>query len=244
MKGKEWFESWFDTEYYHILYHNRNDKEAERFIANLFDHLKIPEGSKVLDLACGKGRHARTMASKGVLVTGADLSENSISYARQFENEGLNFLVHDMREKLPNAYKAVFNLFTSFGYFNDLSDNERVVQAVYDMLEPNGYFVIDFMNAIKVVRHLITSEEKNINGISFKIERKFDGQHIYKHIRFSDKGQNYHYTERVQYLIADDFRHLLSTNGFVVREMFGDFNLSPFDQNKSDRLIIIAQKAV
>jgi len=244
MEEKEWFESWFDTEFYHILYQNRNDKEAERFIDNLFNHLKLPERSKVLDLACGKGRHARTMASKGVRVTGADLSENSIAFARQFKSEGLDFLVHDMRDQLPQTFKAVFNLFTSFGYFDELDDNKRVIRAVHDMLEPDGYFVIDFMNAIKVVKNLIPKEEKLIDGILFKIEREFNGQHIYKHIRFTNNGQNHHYTERVQYLIEDDFRHLLSSNGFTVRETFGDFNLSPFDPDNSDRLIIVAQKTV
>lgn len=242
MEDKDWFVSWFDTEYYHILYRSRNDDEAEKFIDNLLRYLELPTKTRVLDLACGKGRHSKTMAQKGMEVVGADLSENSINAARSYQNENLRFVVQDMRLPLPEKFDAVFNLFTSFGYFDDLGDNRKVIKAVNKMLQTNGYFVIDFMNAYRVTKHLVASEIKEIDGIRFEIERSFDGHHIFKNIRFSDKGKNYHFTERVQYLSEDDFRNLLLQNGFSIQDIFGDFELNPFDPETSDRLIIIAKK--
>ena len=57
---KKWFQSWFDTSYYHILYKNRNDDEAQRFITNLVEYLNIAKDQKILDLACGKGRELKS----------------------------------------------------------------------------------------------------------------------------------------------------------------------------------------
>ena len=93
-----WFINWFDSPYYHLLYKNRDEKEAQVFIDDLMQYLQIPQGSKLIDIACGKGRHAIYFNKKGMDVVGVDLSSNSISYAKEHENSTLQFEVHDMRE--------------------------------------------------------------------------------------------------------------------------------------------------
>ena len=117
MKTKDWFTDWFNTPYYHILYKDRNDNEAQQFIKKITEFLSLPKNATLLDLPCGKGRHSVFLNSLGFKVIGADLSENSIQHAKNFENENLKFIVQDMREPLHKKYDAVFNLFTSFGYF-------------------------------------------------------------------------------------------------------------------------------
>ena len=239
----EWFASWFDTPYYHILYKDRDYEEAERFIKNLVTHLKLPENSKILDLACGKGRHSVFLNKLGFEVLGVDLSENSITLAAESCSEGLSFGVHDMREVLPNVcFDAVFNLFTSFGYFDDTEDNLKVINSVREMLIPKGIFVIDFMNAAKVIKKLVPEEKKSVDDLDFNIRRRYDGQHIFKDIEFEDNGKQFHYTERVQALKFDDFKTMLVASDFEILCTFGDFDLTAFDQNESDRLIIVAQK--
>ena len=114
MENKNWFKEWFNTPYYHILYKHRNDEDAQFFMRNLTRYLNLPKSAHILDLPCGKGRHAIYLNSLGYRVTGKDLSEKSIRHAKQFENECLNFKVHDMRKPFQNQYDAVFNLFTSF----------------------------------------------------------------------------------------------------------------------------------
>ena len=90
MKTKDWFTDWFNTSYYHILYKDRNDADAQLFMKNITAFLALPKTAHILDLPCGKGRHALFLNSLGYKVTGADLAENSIKYAKQFENEKLN----------------------------------------------------------------------------------------------------------------------------------------------------------
>lgn len=243
MEKKEWFAEWFDTSYYHILYKNRDKKEAERFIENLCKHLNLDKNTYALDLACGKGRHSITLHKNGYRVLGADLSSHSISEASKFSAENLNFIVHDMREEIPGEqFDAVFNLFTSFGYFDSTEDNIKVVRAVHSMLKNKGIFVIDFMNAQRVIDNLVEKEVKEVDGIVFNIERTFDGNHIFKHIQFTDKQKNFDYTERVQALKLSDFEKILLSNGFEILRTFGDFDLNDFNEKKSDRLILIAQK--
>jgi 2-polyprenyl-3-methyl-5-hydroxy-6-metoxy-1,4-benzoquinol methylase len=242
MSEKEWFEEWFDTRYYHILYQNRNEEEAEIFISNLSEYLELPAGSKVLDLACGKGRHSFTLNRLGYEVLGVDLSENSIQEAKKSSTSNLSFAVHDMRELVPNTtFDAVFNLFTSFGYFTEKGDNERVCLAISQMLRPGGKLVIDFMNADKVIQSLIESETKTLDGILFRINRKYNGSHVVKRIQIEDRGEMYEYSERVQALKLDDLRALLVPY-FEIDAVFGSFDLNPFVLEKSDRLIIIASR--
>ena len=238
---KEWFAEWFNTEYYHILYQDRDEDEANRFISNLITFLNIPKKSKLLDLACGKGRHSKILNSFSYDVLGVDLSENSILEAKKETTAILRFDTHDMRKVIPKLkFAAVFNLFTSFGYFDSPEENQKVCSSVSEMLNSNGKFIIDFMNAEKVISNLVHSEEKTIDGITFKLARRFDGKHIFKEIHFSDKGQNFHFTERVQALNLQDFQALLSAN-FRILETFGSFDLAPFSAVNSDRLIIIAE---
>lgn len=242
MQGKEWFADWFDTTYYHTLYKNRDVSEAKQFIQRLIQHLPLKNNDRVLDLACGKGRHAVTLSECGFHVLGVDLSTNSISEARRFENDSLKFAVHDMREVIPNEeFDGVFNLFTSFGYFDSIDENQRAVDSIAKMLKPNGMLVIDFMNAHQVVANLVESETKSVDGITFNIERKFDGTHIFKHIRFTADDQDHEFTERVQALTLEDFSSMLDASNFKILDSFGDFDLNPFEETTSDRLIIIAQ---
>jgi cyclopropane fatty-acyl-phospholipid synthase-like methyltransferase len=240
----DWFETWFDTTYYHTLYKHRDDEEAQRFISNLLNYLKLPNGSKCLDLACGKGRHSLFLNKNNLNVTGLDLSENSIESAKSMENDTLKFDVHDMREVYQDEkFDAIFNLFTSFGYFDSNEDNLKVLNSVHKMLKENAVLVIDFMNAKKTIANLVESERKEIDGITFKLKRSFDGLHIHKNIQFNDDNRDFNFNERVQALTKEDFERLLEKSGFKIEKIFGDFNLNPFDEVNSNRLIIIAKKA-
>lgn len=238
----EWFESWFDSKYYHILYKNRDDDEARFFIQNLISFLKLPKDSKVLDLACGKGRHALILAENGFKTTGVDLAPNSIIEAQKNDLPNLHFRVHDMREPLNEKFDAVFNLFTSFGYFNDINDNLKVINSIESMLEPNGAAIIDFMNVNKVINNLVPAETKKVEGISFKISRKYENQYIIKTIDFEAEGKSFHFEEKVQGLKKYDFKKLIEQSNLSIDTIFGDYDLSSFDENTSNRLILVLRK--
>jgi cyclopropane fatty-acyl-phospholipid synthase-like methyltransferase len=239
---KEWFVEWFDTKFYHILYQDRNDEEAQLFMQNLLKFLKLKKGKKILDLACGRGRHSVYLNSLGYKVRGVDLSKNSIQYAKQFEKKGLKFSVHDMRIPFKKKYHAIFNLFTSFGYFNDDKTNIKVLKNIKKGLKKNGIAVIDFMNIETVTKNLNPKETAIKDDIHFHITREIINNKIIKNIKFSTKGKDYHYTEKVQCLTLETIKKYIAKAGLKLNHTFGDYTLNEFDVTKSKRLILIVSK--
>ncbi len=234
-----WYASWFDTPFYHILYKGRDNNEAESFMHNLTNYLNIPEGGKILDLACGKGRHAIYLNSIGYDVTGVDLSENSIEFAKQFENESLHFDVHDMCKPYMKKFDAVINLFTSFGYFDKEEDNLNTIKAIKEDLNEFGFGVIDFMNSEYMIDNLVAEETKIVDNIEFKLKRYANDGYILKDIDFIFEEHNYSYQERVRAFTLNDFKDLFEQAGVYLLDVFGDYKLHKFDAKKSNRLIMI-----
>ncbi|UCE92647.1 MAG: class I SAM-dependent methyltransferase, partial [Flavobacteriaceae bacterium] len=179
-KEKEWFENWFDTSFYHILYDYRNDDEARIFMDNLTDYLELKEGDTILDLPCGKGRHSLYLNKKGFDTTGADISENSIEHAKKFEQPNLRFNIHDMRNPLKGKYHAIFNLFTSFGYFNNETTNIKVLENFKNALRPDGHIIVDFLNLTKVKDELVPRQKIVKQGIEFNISKNITENFIIK----------------------------------------------------------------
>jgi SAM-dependent methyltransferase len=238
---KEWFESWFNTEYYHILYENHDYSEAENFIRNLVFKLPIRSTDSVLDLACGRGRHSIYLSSLGVKTTGIDLSPKNISKAAKYKTGNLDFFVHDMREPLNGLhFDVVLNLFTSFGYFRS-EENLQILNAIHSYLRPKGKLVIDFLNsaAIKEMQEIDLS--KSVNDIDFKIHKRVEGDQIIKSIRFEIDGKLNQYEERVSLLELGDFEDLFETTNFKIDAVFGNYNFEEY-QKDSDRLILVAIK--
>ncbi|WP_278035989.1 SAM-dependent methyltransferase [Flavobacterium nitratireducens] len=237
--GEAWFSSWFDTPYYHILYKERDDRDAQHFMDNLTHYLNLPENAKVLDLCCGKGRHSIYLNQLGFDVIGADLSENSIAEASKSANETLHFKVHDMREPFEEKYDAIFNLFTSFGYFENDDDNLTTLKAIKNSLTDYGFAVIDFMNVHQVIEMLVPEEVKTVDGIDFHLKRYVADGHIFKEIDFEDQGKKYHFTEKVKALTLQDFEALMDEAGIYLLDIFGDYKLKKYHKTESERLIMI-----
>lgn len=241
MKHKNWFTDWFNTPYYHILYKDRNDTDAQLFMKNITTFLALPKTTHILDLPCGKGRHSVFLNSLGYKVTGGDLAENSIKIAKQFENDSLKFKVHDMRKPFNNQYDAVFNLFTSFGYFEDDSEDLLILQNIKNGLKKNGVFVFDFLNADFVKANLVTKETKTVDNITFNIQREIKNGFILKNISFFADNKQHSYTERVKYLDIHKMKTYFDKVGFTITNTFGDYKLSEFDVETSNRLILVAK---
>ena len=239
----KWYQKWFDSPYYHILYHQRNDAEAEFFIDKLCNYLHPHPEAKMLDIACGKGRHSVYLNKKGYDVTGIDLSYSSIKYARQFENDKLHFFEHDMRNLLYiNYFDVAFNLFTSFGYFDTEKDNVNALKAFRKSINNKGTLVLDYFNSEKIVHNLIETEVKSIEGIDFHIKKQVIDGHIQKTIEFKH-GRKYKFQEEVQAFTFSDFERLFKLSGFKINAYFGSYSLEDFEEKHSDRLIFICSKA-
>ena len=237
--SENWFSTWFDSPYYHILYKNRNEEEAQVFMDNITHYLNMPENGTILDLACGKGRHSIYLNKLGYQVTGVDLSENSIAIANESSNETLQFKTHDMREPTNETYDAVFNLFTSFGYFDTFEDNIKTLKAIKDSINEYGFGVIDFFNTDFIIENLVAEETKEIDGITFNIKRFVENKKIIKEIRFEDKGESFFFSEKVSAFTLSDFEAMLEDAGIYLLEIFGDYKLRKFYKTQSERLIMI-----
>lgn len=238
-----WFAEWFNSPYYHVLYKDRDTLEGQIFIDNLDNLLHFEAEHKILDLACGKGRHAIYLNTKGLNVLGIDLSPESILYASQFQNDRLNFEVQDMRNPVAiNRFDFVLNLFTSFGYFKKEEDNLNTIKSISKSMKLDGVLVIDFFNTHKVISQLIENEQKIIDGITFHINKKVVHSIILKTITFDTKGQSFCFNEKVSALYLNDFEQYCKLAGLQITDTFGDYNLATFDKETSDRLIVIAKK--
>ena len=239
----EWFESWFDTPYYHLLYNNRDYTEAENFITKLTQELKLPQSSKIVDLACGKGRHSVFLNKLGYEVLGLDLSQQSITFDKQFENETLKFRVHDMRHPIDSEpVDAVFNLFTSFGYFENEEDDQSVFSSVSNALKKDGYFVLDFLNEEYVKNTLVPESTEQRGDITFNITKKIEDSHVIKDICFEDKGKAYHYFEKVNLHTIEEIETYARNCGFERLKIWGDYQLNDFKKETSPRCINLFKK--
>ena len=238
-----WFKDWFGTPYYKMLYRHRSDEEAHAFLDALISHIGLVENCKVLDLGCGRGRHSIYLASKGLDVTGVDITPESIAEANKFSNNHLHFIVGDMRQSLPGKdYSAIINVFTSFGYFETEAEDIATLQNVSDALKDNGIFIMDFFNAQKVINGIQAKGQFQCDKVHFDIRKKIENKFIIKEIHVTDEGKEFTYAEKVKLLTKADFERYFSLVGLELSEVFGDYDLSPFNETNSERLILITKK--
>ena len=246
MSKKGWFTDWFNSSYYHALYQHRDDTEALQFIHNLLAYLKPMPHAKMLDIACGKGRHSKALFDAGFDVVGIDLSPASINAASSMKTNGLTFSCHDMRETFRNNYfDYAFNFFTSFGYFNSDEEHQLAIQAMSNNLKEGGTLVIDYLNVSIVDSTLDLATETKIDGFHFQIKKWQDPLFLYKEIKVVDALTQEElgiFEEKVSKYTLHDFMDFMQKAGLTIVATFGNYQLDPFNPENADRLIIVAQK--
>lgn len=148
-----------------------------------------------------------------------------------------------MRNEIQNEkVDAVFNLFTSFGYFDDPNDDKKVFQSVYNVLNDNGFFVLDFLNE-RFVKN--TLEEESVvqrEHITFNIHKKIENQHVIKDIKFTDQGKNFHFFEKVKLHTLEGIEKLANECNFERIKVYGNYQLDEFKIKTSPRCINIFRK--
>jgi len=236
----EWFEEWFGEEYLH-LYPHRDDEDADRLVRLIADRLALPPETRVLDVACGAGRHARAFEQLGFRTVGLDLSSPLLARARSIT--GAPLVRADMRHLpvRPRSLDLVVNLFTSFGYFDDDRDHEAALAAMIEAVRPGGWFVIDFLNASWVRETLVPEEHAVVAGTEVRIERWLHDRERYvmKTISVPDGRQ---FVERVRLLEPAELRRMIERHGAVVEHQLGSYDGAPASTG-APRAIIMAKAA-
>ncbi len=237
----EWFERWFGEEYLR-LYPHRDEDDAERAVS-LVDRVATLDGARVLDLACGPGRHAVRLAQRGADVLGLDLSMPLLIRARHGTPPVGKLVRGDMRF-LPicdATFDVVVNLFTSFGYFADDAEHHQVMRSVATVLRPGGRLFMDYLNAEAVRSTLVPREEQVIGSRRVAIERSLvdDGKYVVKQMHLIDEDETF--LERVRLFTADDLTVMMEAAGMRVVERFGSY---AGDELAADtpRTILVAQR--
>lgn len=209
----------------------------------LIRDIGLGSGAKVLDLACGSGRHSRTLHSLGMKVTGIDQSEEAIAEAVRQAKDGIEFFVHDMRGLFwAEHFDLVVNLFTSFGYFHSIDDDLKVLNGVHDSLRIGGHFVLDFMNVNLAIARLVPTETIERDGVEFRISRRLKDGMIIKNIEVIDGELTLNFTEEVDALTPEQLLNYHAEAGLEVKHVFGDYDLSAFDPTVSPRFIILSER--
>lgn len=236
----EWFERWFGEEYI-ALYPHRNAAEAERVVSLIDRTFGNRKMSKVLDLACGAGRHSKVLCRRW-WTAGLDLSEVLLRLAHR---EGVEAaLVRGDMRILPfrdSAFDLVVNLFTSFGYFTDDESHLHVVREVSRVTAEGGGFALDFLNTARLRNNLVPYDEREIGGQIIEQRREIseDGRYVIKRICLRGAGKEF--TERVRLFEPGDLSAMMSAAGFKVIASFGSYDGAPLGQD-SPRAILFGVK--
>lgn len=241
-QGMGWYREWFGTEDYARLYGHRDEGEARLWVEALLDHWRLGPGSHVLDMACGRGRHAFWFVRSGMKVTGIDISPESLAQAQERVPEA-RFALHDIREPYAQeAFDACCCLFTSMGYFDDPADDAKVFAAAYQALRPGGVFTLDFMNSARVLAYLVPEEQLGRSGVDFHIQRSVENGTLVKRITASDSNGTRHYEERVRVLDPGTLGRMAVEAGFIVEDRTDGPRTSPFILEHSERLVLWCRK--
>jgi SAM-dependent methyltransferase len=239
-----WFKDWFGTPYYALLYGHRDEHDARQWVESIKERWDMAPGTRLLDLACGRGRHARWFAEAGIQVTGIDISEASILEARNTA-QGARFEVHDMRQFFAHQeFDAACCLFTSLGYFDTLADDRQVFASAHAALKPGGRLVIDFMNSPLVLSGLVPQEEFVRSGVRFKVSRSIEDGIIVKRIDVQDGVLASSFEERVQALVPEQLEAMAQEAGFIVDGRTDGPVCVPFDPQRSSRFVLWLTKPV
>ncbi|NOZ13759.1 MAG: class I SAM-dependent methyltransferase [Acidobacteria bacterium] len=234
-----WFENWFNEDYL-TLYRHRDLADAGRQIALILSTLKLPKNARILDLGCGEGRHLEFLHQLGIRAFGIDLSPVLIGRGKaQFPY--LSLAVGDMR-KITGKFDLILSLFTSFGYFDDDSENMSVFLSVSQALTPGGTFWLDFLNPDYVRKNLKPETVREPEpGLVVTEKRRIEKDMVIKEIVFSSRKGGKHYEERVKLYGKDRLESMLRDAGLEPAGSFGDYDGRKWSPDMP-RTILFAEK--
>jgi SAM-dependent methyltransferase len=214
----------------------------------LLDVLGLPSGAHILDVPCGQGRHAHLLAEAGFDVDGLDYSEDLLERAKQRgTGPRLRYTRGDMR-KLPGRwtgrFDAVLNLFTSFGFFSDPSDDARVIGEFARVLKPGGVLIWHGGNRDGVMaRFLARDWWQTDDGTLIAHERSFDGLSGVLTVRTTWRGvkRSGNREHRIRLYTPSRIAELCADAGLVVERAYDGFRDRSL-RRRSSEMLLVARK--
>jgi SAM-dependent methyltransferase len=210
-----WYEDAFWLQYL-WLYPHRDDAEAAAEIGILAGKAPgLAPGRRVLDLACGAGRHLRAMADAGIRAVGADLSPDLLAAAAE---RGSKCIVRCDMRRLPfrdGAFDAVTLFFQSFGYFDDDAEDAEVLRGAARVLAPGGGLVLDLLDADRVRRGLVARSERREGERRIVEERSLadGGRRVEKRVTATEGGRERTWRESVRLYSGEEAERMAAGAG-------------------------------
>ncbi len=234
-----WFENWFNEDYL-TLYRHRDMADANRQISLILSTLQPTNTARILDLGCGEGRHSEILHQHGFQTTGIDLSPTLIERGKsRFPH--LNLAVGDMRF-ITGKFDIILSLFTSFGYFDEDSENMVVLRSVSQALNPGGMYWLDYLNPGYVKTSLEPETVRELEpGLRVIEKRRIEGDMVIKDIVFESNNGEKHYQERVKLYEKAQLERMLCDAHLKPPGSFGNYDGGPWVP-EGPRTILYARK--
>lgn len=239
-------DAWFDVafgELYPLVYRHRSDEAASAEVAWVVDQLDIGPATRVLDAACGAGRHARAVARVGGHVVGVDRSAALLRRARQ-ESADVDYVRGDLR-RLPlatGAFDRVLSLFTSFGYFDDEGNAAQLREAAR-VLRAGGLYLLDYLDPDHVRANLVPHSERSTGGHRIVEDRELVGSRVEKSVQvLQESGRAVaRWRESVRLYDESELASRLEAAGLLVRSVVGALDGTPRGR-ETTRMVFIAER--
>ena len=243
---RPWFETMFDERYPELF--GPLEGNAEEEVEEMLGLLRLPAGSAVEDLGCGRGRHAIPLALKGFRVTGVDISENMLQLARnraRREGARIEWVQEDMRTfRRHDAFDVALSLFTSYGYFSD-AENQKVLENIGYSLRKGGVFLLDLRNAGKSLSRLEDMDKTvEVPAGRLRMSMRFDRTTMRaraEHTLIRNDGIRISSAFDVRIYSTEELRGMIRKAGMEVKDVYGSLAGAPFT-DESGRMVVHAEK--
>jgi SAM-dependent methyltransferase len=244
----DWFEDFFDEDYLRFAADRFPPEATAAEVEFLIEALALEPGARVLDLACGHGRHSVELARHGCAVTGVDLSEPSLALAAARAAEagvGLKLERADMRRIAFDAeFDAVINMFTAFGYFADEADNRLVMGRVAAALAPGGAFLLEINNPVAVFGRFEARGWHELSDRTVMLEERFYDaargrfETMWRFTSGADRREH-RFSHRAY--TAPELTAMAAGAGLEVERLWGGLDGSDLEKD-SRRIVMLARK--
>ena len=207
----------------HKKYFSR--KQLEKDVDFLIGALKLKKTDRILDLACGHGRHTIELKKRGFNIEGLDFSSHLLKTAEEQakqENLKINFYKQDIHKiNLKEKYDKIFLFFSEFGLF----DAEKVLKNVTKTLKSNGLFLLDCDNAFRLIRYLTKHPRAPYEFDFVKMELR------------EKKGDR---KKGVRYYTFPELKKIFNNSKLRVSSVYGNYEKEELDVN-SKRMIVVGK---
>jgi SAM-dependent methyltransferase len=249
MSDTPWYKAYFGEDYLRKNAPVLPPERTEREVDGIINLLALPQGSSILDLCCGHGRHAIPLAQRGYQVTGQDLSEVFLHKAEaeaHAQGTQVRWIYSDMRNvPFENEFDAAINIFTAFGYLEDQGEDQKVLQQVSKALKPGGLFLLETIHREGLMRHYLPEGISHYpDGLIVLEERRFDLLTSRNNVQVTmiyPDGQRKEYSHSLRVYTLTELAQMLAVAGLRVQACYGTWDRSPLTMDNF-RLILLSQK--